>query len=59
MLVQQLKDRVREDAYVVDPQVVAVAVLRRAAEGQMGQPPISRRGARVRATSPEHLRRWR
>lgn len=59
MLVKQLKDRVREDAYVVDPEVVAVAVLRRAAEGQMGQPRISRRGARVRATSGGHLRRWR
>lgn len=55
----KLKDQVRDEAYVVDPRVVAVAVLRRAAESRMGQPRVSRRGARARATSGWHLRRWR
>jgi hypothetical protein len=59
MFVKELKDLVRDEAYIVDPQLVAAAVLRRAAEGQMGQRPITRRGAHARATPDSHLRRWR
>lgn len=58
-VVKDLKDVVRDDAYLIDPHVVAVAVLRRVAERHLGQPAISRRCARARAGSRRHPRRWR
>jgi hypothetical protein len=51
MYVKELKDRVEHDAYVVDPHLVAEALLRRAAARRAGAPSVTRRGARDRAAS--------
>jgi len=55
MHVNDIKARVRDDSYVVDPQEVAAALLRRrvplgALSGAAA--PLSRPGARGRAASP-------
>jgi ribosomal protein S3 len=49
MYVKELKDRVEHDAYVVDAQLVAEAMLRRVAARKAGAPTVTRRGARDRA----------
>jgi hypothetical protein len=49
MLNKELKARIEHDAYVVDPQLVAAAMLRRAAILRMPVPVVSRRGARALA----------
>jgi hypothetical protein len=51
MDVKELKERVAHDEYVVDAQLVAEALLRRAAERRAGVPSVSRRGARGRAAA--------
>jgi hypothetical protein len=56
MYLKELKQRLEDDSYVVDPQLVAAALLKRAAAGQAGVPAITRRGARDRATSPRPRR---
>ena len=48
MITKDLKMRIEDDAYVVDPQAVAAAMLRRAAVLRMPVPVI-RRGAHVPA----------
>ena len=55
MHVNEIKARVRDDSYVVDPQEVAAALLRRVVPlGALTGPgsPLSRPGARGRAASP-------
>jgi hypothetical protein len=55
---KELKARIEGDAYVVDPQLVAAAMLRRAAILRMPVPVITRRGARARAgAGPRPCRR--
>jgi hypothetical protein len=51
MYLKDLKERVAQDAYVVDPHQVAEAMLRRAAERRAGAPTLTRRGARARAAA--------
>jgi hypothetical protein len=51
MYVKELKALVQHDDYVVDPQLVAEALLRRAAAHRAGAPSITRRGARDRAAA--------
>jgi hypothetical protein len=46
MHVKELKAQVREDAYVVEPRLVAEALLRRAAVLRAEAPSVTRRGAR-------------
>jgi hypothetical protein len=52
MRMDELKARVKDDAYVVDPQVVAEALLRHDAPLRALARPVSRRGARGRAAPP-------
>jgi hypothetical protein len=56
MYLKELKERVEHDAYVVDPQEVAEAMLRRAAARRADVPAITRRGARDRAAAPRSQR---
>jgi hypothetical protein len=56
MYLKELKARVAHDTYVVDPQLVAEALLRRAAARRADAPSVSRRGARDRAGSLPHRR---
>jgi hypothetical protein len=56
MYVKELKARVQDDAYVVDPHLVAEALLRRAAALRADAPSVTRRGARDRAAAGHHLR---
>ena len=56
MYLKELKERVAHDAYVVDPQLVAEALLRRAAARRADVPSITRRGARDRAAGTRHPR---
>jgi hypothetical protein len=51
MYLKELKQRVEDDNYVVDPQLVAAALLQRAAARREDVPHVSRRGARDRAAS--------
>jgi hypothetical protein len=51
MYLKELKERVEHDAYVIDPHLVAEALLRRAAERRAGVPTVTRRGARDRAAA--------
>jgi hypothetical protein len=51
MYLKELKQRVEHDTYVVDPHLVAEALLRRAAARRADVPTITRRGARGRAGS--------
>jgi hypothetical protein len=51
MYVKQIKDQVEHDTYVVDPHLVAEALLRRAAARRADAPSITRRGARDRSAS--------
>jgi hypothetical protein len=51
MYVKELKERVAHDAYVVDPHLVAEALLRHAAARRAGAPTVTRRGARDRAAA--------
>jgi hypothetical protein len=46
MHVKELKAQVEDDAYVVEPRLVAEALLRRAAVLRAQASPVSRRGAR-------------
>jgi hypothetical protein len=43
---KELKAQVRGEIYVVDPHLVAEALLRRAAERRADAPPVTRRGVR-------------
>jgi hypothetical protein len=52
MRVDELKARVKDDAYVVDPRLVAEALLRHDAPLRALALPISRRGARGRSAPP-------
>ena len=56
MYLKELKQRVEHDSYVVDPHLVAEALLRRAAARRADAPVITRRGARDRAASPRPRR---
>jgi len=56
MYLKSLKERVEHDTYVVDPQLVAEALLRRAAARRADVPTITRRGARDRAAAPRNPR---
>lgn len=51
MYLKELKQRLDDDTYVVDPQLVAAALLQRAAAREADVPAITRRGARDRAAS--------
>jgi hypothetical protein len=51
MYVKQLKERVEHETYVVDPHLVAEALLRRAAARRADVPTVTRRGARDRAAT--------
>jgi hypothetical protein len=51
MYVKQIKDQVEHDTYVVDPHLVAEALLRGAAARRADAPTITRRGARDRLAS--------
>jgi hypothetical protein len=46
MYLKEIKERVAHDAYVVDPHLVAEALLRRAAARREDAPRITRRGVR-------------
>jgi hypothetical protein len=54
MYVKELKAQVQDDAYVVDPYLVAEALLRKAASRRADAPSVSRRGARDRAAAGRH-----
>jgi hypothetical protein len=56
MYLKELKQRLEDDNYVVDPHLVAVAMLQRAAARQADAPSLTRRGARDRAGSPRPRR---
>lgn len=56
LYLKELKERVEHDTYVVDPHLVAEALLRRAAARRAAAPPITRRGARDRAAAPRNQR---
>jgi hypothetical protein len=49
MYIKELKHRVEHDDYVVDPHLVAEALLRRAAARRAGAPSVTRRDVRDRA----------
>jgi hypothetical protein len=51
MYLKELKQRVEDDSYVVDPQLVAAALLKRAAARREDAPHVTRRGARDHAAS--------
>jgi hypothetical protein len=51
MYLKELKARVEHDEYVVDPRLVAEALLRRAAAHRADGPTVTRRGARDRAAA--------
>jgi hypothetical protein len=51
MDLKDLKARVEHDEYVVDAQLVAEALLRRAAARRADTPTVTRRGARDRAAA--------
>jgi hypothetical protein len=51
MYLKTLKARVEHDAYVVDTQLVAAAMLRRAVANRTNEIAITQRGARVRAVA--------
>jgi hypothetical protein len=52
MYLKELKQRVEHDTYVIDPYLVAEALLRRAAARRADVPTVTRRGARDRAAPP-------
>jgi hypothetical protein len=56
MYLKELKQRVEDDSYVVDPHLVAAALLQRAAARREDVPLVTRRGARDRAASPRPRR---
>ncbi|MCW3002107.1 MAG: hypothetical protein JWQ20_1405 [Conexibacter sp.] len=51
MYVKELKAQVQDDLYVVDPHLVAEALLRKAASRRADAPSVSRRGARDHAAA--------
>jgi hypothetical protein len=51
MYLKELKQQVEHETYVIDPHLVAEALLRRAAARRADVPTVTRRGARDRAAS--------